>query len=196
MIRRPPRSTLFPYTTLFRSRARRLRGVHERVDPVQGGNGRILGWDIAVRRALAPHRAARDHDVAQRDLRRRRAARTDTQERVHAELAELLDPDRDGGTAHTGRHRRHLDTVKGAGEGAVLAAERDLLRIIEVFRDHRRAARVARDQHVFPPLALREPAVVLLVAFLPGAFPFPAHSRPSHAPSFLTPSHPCASTSS
>src|SRR2546422_8153935 len=25
MIRRPPRSTLFPYTTLFRSRARRLR---------------------------------------------------------------------------------------------------------------------------------------------------------------------------
>src|SRR3712207_7472452 len=33
MIRRPPRSTLFPYTTLFRSRAERLvgapsRGVH------------------------------------------------------------------------------------------------------------------------------------------------------------------------
>src|SRR2546430_8699573 len=26
MIRRPPRSTLFPYTTLFRSRARRDRG--------------------------------------------------------------------------------------------------------------------------------------------------------------------------
>src|SRR3712207_7884326 len=32
MIRRPPRSTLFPYTTLFRSRAdpRRLRLVHVR----------------------------------------------------------------------------------------------------------------------------------------------------------------------
>src|SRR3712207_7348787 len=27
MIRRPPRSTLFPYTTLFRSRRRRLRRV-------------------------------------------------------------------------------------------------------------------------------------------------------------------------
>src|SRR3989442_11022349 len=26
MIRRPPRSTLFPYTTLFRSRSRRLAG--------------------------------------------------------------------------------------------------------------------------------------------------------------------------
>src|SRR5256885_5391496 len=29
MIRRPPRSTLFPYTTLFRSRARRARPVDE-----------------------------------------------------------------------------------------------------------------------------------------------------------------------
>src|SRR5687768_17988503 len=27
MIRRPPRSTLFPYTTLFRSRERRLSGI-------------------------------------------------------------------------------------------------------------------------------------------------------------------------
>src|SRR5256885_5092752 len=46
MIRRPPRSTLFPYTTLFRSRARELRrhGMHrpptlpprlERGGPVQ-----------------------------------------------------------------------------------------------------------------------------------------------------------------
>src|SRR3712207_8506543 len=28
MIRRPPRSTLFPYTTLFRSQARRPRALH------------------------------------------------------------------------------------------------------------------------------------------------------------------------
>src|SRR5436189_2952614 len=28
MIRRPPRSTLFPYTTLFRSRQRQLRSAH------------------------------------------------------------------------------------------------------------------------------------------------------------------------
>src|SRR3712207_8282039 len=34
MIRRPPRSTLFPYTTLFRSRPRVLRGARDRlVDP-------------------------------------------------------------------------------------------------------------------------------------------------------------------
>src|SRR3712207_2944567 len=31
MIRRPPRSTLFPYTTLFRSR--QLHALHERVPP-------------------------------------------------------------------------------------------------------------------------------------------------------------------
>src|SRR5437764_5687651 len=28
MIRRPPRSTLFPYTTLFRSRLRPAKGIH------------------------------------------------------------------------------------------------------------------------------------------------------------------------
>src|SRR6266571_4054032 len=33
MIRRPPRSTLFPYTTLFRSSARRLRSVSTRPGP-------------------------------------------------------------------------------------------------------------------------------------------------------------------
>src|SRR3712207_8838952 len=34
MIRRPPRATLFPYTTLFRSRAEQLVGVvEEDVDP-------------------------------------------------------------------------------------------------------------------------------------------------------------------
>src|SRR2546422_1469062 len=32
MIRRPPRSTLFPYTTLFRSRGIELVGVHEAED--------------------------------------------------------------------------------------------------------------------------------------------------------------------
>src|SRR2546430_10007349 len=32
MIRRPPRSTLFPYTTLFRSRAALAAGGHPRAD--------------------------------------------------------------------------------------------------------------------------------------------------------------------
>src|SRR2546427_7598123 len=33
MIRRPPRSTLFPYTTLFRSRAQRARELAGAIDP-------------------------------------------------------------------------------------------------------------------------------------------------------------------
>src|SRR2546421_1902612 len=35
MIRRPPRSTLFPYTTLFRSLAEYPRKVHVRIDPAR-----------------------------------------------------------------------------------------------------------------------------------------------------------------
>src|SRR3712207_8990418 len=50
MIRRPPRSTLFPYTTLFRSRLRRLVG-DEGIDCVGGDRG-----DADDRaRALPPH---------------------------------------------------------------------------------------------------------------------------------------------
>src|SRR3712207_7328167 len=44
MIRRPPRSTLFPYTTLFRSPARRrpvLRGRHPGEQPVRQGRRRL-----------------------------------------------------------------------------------------------------------------------------------------------------------
>src|SRR2546427_4684237 len=42
MIRRPPRSTLFPYTTLFRSAAGRRRGHHV-LPPGQGCAVRLLG---------------------------------------------------------------------------------------------------------------------------------------------------------
>src|SRR4051794_41603621 len=41
MIRRPPRSTLFPYTTLFRSRTRRPRTGS--ADHRAGGRGRCAG---------------------------------------------------------------------------------------------------------------------------------------------------------
>src|SRR3712207_7710544 len=37
MIRRPPRSTLFPYTTLFRSRRRGLRQLRPRERPARSG---------------------------------------------------------------------------------------------------------------------------------------------------------------
>src|SRR5260221_8797409 len=51
MIRRPPRSTLFPYTTLFRSRLRDERVAHKGTGeaPVERdaqGRGRVQVWGI------------------------------------------------------------------------------------------------------------------------------------------------------
>src|SRR5256886_14774085 len=43
MIRRPPRSTLFPYTTLFRSRTPRYRGPESRGETPAGSNARRHG---------------------------------------------------------------------------------------------------------------------------------------------------------
>src|SRR5690349_23202737 len=47
MIRRPPRSTLFPYTTLFRSEGSfgrgRRRVDHDRHDVARGSGGRVGG---------------------------------------------------------------------------------------------------------------------------------------------------------
>src|SRR2546425_7354602 len=59
MIRRPPRSTLFPYTTLFRSR--RLRELIEALLPTRIGDlaeliGRHRRRFSAVPRALSPRR--------------------------------------------------------------------------------------------------------------------------------------------
>src|SRR3712207_8162007 len=53
MIRRPPRSTLFPYTTLFRSRARLgtiLGAGRDRIAPSRrfhaGGGGSVRGYAL------------------------------------------------------------------------------------------------------------------------------------------------------
>src|SRR5258708_22259012 len=43
MIRRPPRSTLFPYTTLFRSRLGQRQEVHRRGPPRREGVGGAQG---------------------------------------------------------------------------------------------------------------------------------------------------------
>src|SRR2546425_12372652 len=53
MIRRPPRSTLFPYTTLFRSRG-------------PGGPARL---ERRRRRAAPPRRSARDLHLSRRPVR-------------------------------------------------------------------------------------------------------------------------------
>src|SRR2546426_7841897 len=61
MIRRPPRSTLFPYTTLFRSRAGGSAG-HERVASNEGRGRRDGGGAARGRRC-----PCRDAAVAQLD---------------------------------------------------------------------------------------------------------------------------------
>src|SRR3712207_7054205 len=51
MIRRPPRSTLFPYTTLFRSDGERdIAAITYASDPVKKGLARVLdAWAVARR---------------------------------------------------------------------------------------------------------------------------------------------------
>src|SRR2546429_9997612 len=57
MIRRPPRSTLFPYTTLFRSQYGSLHTVTDRVGPKRGANGAL--FEIFNRRRKGP--SAKDY---------------------------------------------------------------------------------------------------------------------------------------
>src|SRR5579884_4374495 len=52
MIRRPPRSTLFPYTTLFRSRPQGVRGRHP---PGRGGGARGRGRNRKSTRLNSSH---------------------------------------------------------------------------------------------------------------------------------------------
>src|SRR2546430_6103694 len=61
MIRRPPRSTLFPYTTLFRSRAE-ARAAEQRPAPGKQVLARLPGWCRAPGGGslLAPQPGRRD----------------------------------------------------------------------------------------------------------------------------------------
>src|SRR2546429_1439022 len=75
MIRRPPRSTLFPYTTLFRSR-----------DLQQ--DRRDLRHD---RRQLYKDRKARDKDAVKKDVKRSEEHTSELQSRLHLVCRLLLE---------------------------------------------------------------------------------------------------------
>src|SRR5436190_3681075 len=64
MIRRPPRSTLFPYTTLFRSPAAARLGSLGRAEPLlcsgEGGLEETTGWLELGRPDLTPPQQRRD----------------------------------------------------------------------------------------------------------------------------------------
>src|SRR5258708_24306846 len=54
MIRRPPRSTLFPYTTLFRSWAVQLRPRLLNLNSLSAVSPRRIGYRAHLRRGLTP----------------------------------------------------------------------------------------------------------------------------------------------
>src|SRR3712207_8475184 len=60
MIRRPPRSTLFPYTTLFRSRWRRLDSLPWRGNQRRRAWGRVWYTETDPRRVYLVQARARD----------------------------------------------------------------------------------------------------------------------------------------
>src|SRR5947209_13859871 len=82
MLRRPPRSTLFPYTTLFRSPARGGKGLHSRGRASEtnskdfGGSGR--GGTQHPAFLLLPRTCRRKPSLAQAGLRHDRGDRKST----------------------------------------------------------------------------------------------------------------------
>src|SRR3712207_8845710 len=78
MIRRPPRSTLFPYTTLFRSRAAERARPRGAADPAPPrGDAPRLGARLG--------RAARARSHAHPDAARRRGEPGDDRQRARSE---------------------------------------------------------------------------------------------------------------
>src|SRR3989449_3808298 len=61
MIRRPPRSTLFPYTTLFRSVGRGARAAAQQVEQVLGAVREVGDAGVAHRRRHALHGRSEEH---------------------------------------------------------------------------------------------------------------------------------------
>src|SRR5258705_6291576 len=96
MIRRPPRSTLFPYTTLFRS-VRRIEGNLD-LDPSLGPQ---------KLHALVPHqlRAARKHRLSRRKLQYCRGQPVRTEFRSEEHTSELTSASRMPSSAWKKKHR-------------------------------------------------------------------------------------------
>src|SRR3989442_15360486 len=106
MIRRPPRSTLFPYTTLFRSPAGRrseCQPLHGRARREPRGEARARGVPVGVR-----VRHAEPADLAP----------------VMALATEVIGAERAGAVVRSHAERHHLLVVEEAGEVAGVLAYR------------------------------------------------------------------------
>src|SRR6267143_6276652 len=120
MIRRPPRSTLFPYTTLFRSLRAAERAVGVPADPDR--DAALLAWPrqrvdlrqrvvatLEARRRLTPARA-HDLQVLVRHLAARREGR-------RRQRLELLPEPADAGAEDDPASREHVDGSQHLGRG-------------------------------------------------------------------------------
>src|SRR5256885_14660550 len=67
MIRRPPRSTLFPYTTLFRSLLERR--IHGEAGPVEPGQAAVQEYRV-IEQQLAEIRFVAPNHVLQKEVQR------------------------------------------------------------------------------------------------------------------------------
>src|SRR2546422_1344100 len=79
MIRRPPRSTLFPYTTLFRS---------EQLDQIGASNRRAVDEVLPLATAM---KASRDRDLRELELLRSEEHTSELQSRLHLVCRLLLE---------------------------------------------------------------------------------------------------------
>src|SRR2546429_6986904 len=87
MIRRPPRSTVFPYTTLFRSRRR--AGLRHRLEP--RGHAPIAARAPGAGRARVLRHAAADRARRRLQPRRSEEHTSELQSRLHLECRLLLE---------------------------------------------------------------------------------------------------------
>src|SRR2546430_9162812 len=180
MIRRPPRSTLFPYTTLFRSRpppdqpgdAGQIRRHRGRAPPPPARTrSRARAWGGALSRLLLLHRLGDGDAPFLADPRRFAGEPTQEVElgAAHATLAhqldlgdrrrvqreDALDPDARRDLAHG---ERRIDPGTAAGDADALERLQALLVALADPHHHAdRVARIERRKVGLEPLALDRP---------------------------------------
>src|SRR5258708_16369129 len=92
MIRRPPRSTLFPYTTLFRSRHLEILGDPEPLERHQAAGAELSGA-LVQRVAVIATAEAGDRVVVQVDVAAGRGVGREAVVRSEEHTSELQSPD-------------------------------------------------------------------------------------------------------
>src|SRR2546430_6252688 len=176
MIRRPPRSTLFPYTTLFRSRRRRLR--RRSPDLVRAHVGRPDGLEHGAARPL--HGALRG--CPRRDVDRPRSAALGDEHESGAEprlraAGEPLDGVLDLPRGPPARHAARCRTPRTA---------RTAPGLVRKARPRRRAAlHLPLRVRIVTPLALRRAAALVVILVAAAAFGLrhpPSQAQPEPAP--------------